>query len=262
MWKRKISWLTIWQPMLPFNSKIYAWVKDALLHVILPNTCYACRGDLPFRRKEPLCQHCAQAVKKVEGLYCKRCGKPLSGGGAHCYRCRGSKAKNFKCKIIRSALIFGPEVRSLVHAFKYAHQSYLACFLAEEMLRKWPSYPELAQADVVIPVPLHAKKYKKRGYNQSFLLAKFLGEKLSLPVEDKVLQRVKDTPSQTGFGRLGRIENMKEAFQCPSVQQIKGKIVLLIDDVTTTGATLEACAVALRNAGAKKVMAYTLARER
>ena len=246
--------------MLQFSFKIWVWIKEISLHILLPNTCFSCRVDLPFRYKKPLCPACG-AVKAVGNLFCQRCGKPLADGGAHCYQCRGSKAKGFTCKIIRSALVFGPEIRSIVHAFKYSGQSYLADFLAEEMAKKWVDYSELSEGNVLIPVPLHSKKYRKRGYNQSELLAKSLGEKLFISVDCNSLIRKKDTPSQTGFGRVERMENMKDAFDCIENQRVKGKTVILIDDVATTGATLEACAVALRKAGAKKVMAYTLARE-
>ena len=232
------------------------------MYVLLPRTCYACRRDLPFRAEGPLCASCAgQVCWAAEALYCLRCGKPLPEGGAHCFHCRGSKAKTFKCAVIRSAVVFGPQVRPLIHAFKYAHQTYLAHTLAGWMYQAWGKYEVLHAAQVLMPVPLYKAKYKKRGYNQSALLARELGRLLGLEADESSLIRLRNTPSQTGFGRQARFENMKEAFLCAAPQSVKGKVVLLIDDVATTGATLEACAAALKKAGAKKVMAYTLARE-
>jgi len=204
---------------------------------------------------------CQKAVQAVGPLYCLRCGKPLPDGGAHCYQCRGSKAADFKCKIIRSAVVFGPQIRELIHCFKYADQSYLADFLAEWMNKEWDKYPDLADAQLILPVPLYKKKQKQRGYNQSELLARVLAQKRNLPLDTTSLVRVRNTPSQTKFGREGRLENMTGAFRCVNESAVKGKIVLLIDDVATTGATLEGCAQALKTAGAKKVIAYTLARE-
>ena len=214
-----------------------------------------------WRAKEPLCPDCAAAVQTVGPLYCLRCGKPLPDGGAHCYQCRGSKARHFKCKIIRSAVVFGPPVRELVHAFKYADRPYLAPYLAGRMNEQWPHYVDLAEGEVVIPVPLHDKKYKQRGYNQSELLARELAHLRRLPVDTDSLIRSRNTPSQTQFGREGRLANMSGAFTCVNPPAVKGKVVLLIDDVATTGATLEGCAEALKSAGAKKIIAYTFARE-
>ena len=240
----------------------FSCVRDWLLHILLPRTCFACKKDLPFRWPAPLCRDCASRVRFVAGsLHCHRCGQPLADGGAHCAHCRGSKAKTFKCVCIRSAVVFGPQIRPLIHAFKYAHQTYLASFLAGYMARAWPSYEPLHAAQLIMPVPLHYSKYKKRGYNQSALLARALATQIALPVDETSLRRSRNTPSQTGFGRQARFKNMKDAFECVCPNNIKGKTILLLDDVATTGATLEACAVALKKAGAKQVMAYTLARE-
>lgn len=258
MWKRKIISPTVWGPILLSSSK-YVW--RGVLHVLLPRTCYACRRDVPFGWEAPLCAACRERVQTPGPLYCLRCGKPLPDGGAHCYQCRGSKAGKFSCKIIRSAVLFNPPMRALVHAFKYADRMQLAVYLAQYMAWQWDKYPDLHGAQLLLPVPLHAKKLKRRGYNQSALLARALGGILHLPEAEDVLVRVRNTPSQTGFGREGRLQNMRGAFACVRPEAVKGKTVLLIDDVATTGATLEGCAEALKAAGAKKVMAYTLARE-
>ena len=261
MYKPKITLPTIWRQTLQFSSKHWRAAGQRLLHWLLPNTCYSCKRDLPCGQSGPLCTECQEQVKEVGPLYCQRCGKPLPDGGAHCYQCRGSKAREFKCKIIRSAVVFGPQVRAVIHAWKYSGQTHWTAYLTALMRGSWPKYEELAQAQVLIPVPLHSKKFKKRGYNQSALLARELGRLQGLPVEEQALIRSRNTPSQTQFGRAGRLQNMSGAFACVNPASVKGKIILLIDDVATTGATFEGCAQALKEAGAKKVMAYTLARE-
>ncbi len=236
-------------------------VLEVALYVLLPRTCYACRRDLPLGAAGPLCQDCQAAVQHIGLRYCVSCGKPLPDGGAHCARCRREKKRSRKCALLRSAVVFGPQVRAVVHAFKYADQSYLASCLAQCMAQYWTAYPELARGQLLVPVPLHSRKLKARGYNQSELLARSLGKQLHLPVNTSCLVRVRNTPSQTTFGREGRLQNMLGAFAVTEPQLIKGKTLVLIDDVATTGATLEGCAAALRAAGAKEVMAYTLARE-
>ena len=254
-------WPTIYRRILSFNFKPLRNVWDGLLYVLLPNTCYSCKRDLHWQSKEPLCRECAAAIKPVGPLYCLRCGKPLSDGGAHCYQCRGSKAEHFKCKIIRSAMVFGPQARGVIHAFKYADQPYLSSYLAGWMNKEWDKYPDLKEAQLILPVPLYKKKQRQRGYNQSELLARELAKLRNLPLDTASLIRSRNTPSQTKLGREGRLQNMSGAFSCVSPAAVKGKIVLLIDDVATTGASLEGCAEALKAAGAKKVIAYTLARE-
>lgn len=122
-------------------------------------------------------------------------------------------------------------------------------------------YPELASAEIVMPVPLYPKRLRTRGYNQSALLAKWLSLGTGLAYDDASLVRRRDTRSQTTLGRQDRLFNMTGAFMCKNLSAVKGKVILLVDDVATTGATLEGCAAALKAAGAKKVFAYTFARE-
>lgn len=198
----------------------------------------------------------------VPGLHiCKRCGAVLKYGGAHCFACRGSKEREYKCRVIRSAFKFNASSRALVHALKYARADYLARYMGRQMAAHYKNYPELAEAEMVMPVPLFPKRNRARGYNQSELLTENFAPLVGLTVDTKSLVRVKNTISQTTLGRMGRLANMKGAFACKNPSAVKGKTVLLIDDVATTGATLEGCAVALKAAGAKKVMAYTFARE-
>lgn len=232
-----------------------------LLHFFLPRTCFACGGDLPWNAKEPLCASCSSRLTEPGPHICKRCGTVLKYGGAHCFACRGSKEREYKCRVIRSAFKFNPSSRALVHALKYARADYLARYMGEQMAAHYKNYPELAEAEMVVPVPLFPKRNRTRGYNQSELLAKNFAPRVGLTADTKSLVRIKNTVSQTTLGRMGRLANMKGAFACKNPAAVKGKTVLLIDDVATTGATLEGCAAALKAAGAKKVMAYTFARE-
>lgn len=261
MWKPKITWPITWRPILPFSSKLVRKAGGLLLHVLLPNTCYACCRDMAPGESAALCSECEAAVRTVGPRCCARCGKPLPDGGAHCRSCRRARAQRGKCALIRSAVVFGPQIRPVIHAFKYADARHLSAYLSGWMARQWKEYPELAQAQVMMPVPLHRKKLRARGYNQSSLLARSLAEAVCVAVDETSLVRTRNTPSQTGFGREGRLQNMSGAFACVDPAAVKGKVVLLVDDVATTGATLEGCAQTLRAAGAKKVMAYTLARE-
>lgn len=157
--------------------------------------------------------------------------------------------------------MFNASSRGLVHALKYGGADYLAREMGNLMAARFCTYPELAAAEIVMPVPLFPKRRRKRGYNQSALLARWLAAGTGLSYDDVSLTRTRDTVSQTTLGRRGRLANMTGAFACKNPDAVKGKVILLVDDVATTGATLEGCAVALKAAGAKKVFAYTFARE-
>ena len=242
-------------------NQIFHLGKRYLLHFFFPKTCFCCGCDLSAREEGLLCKTCRDQLRKPGPHICKRCGVALRSGGAHCYACRGSKAKQYKCKIIRSAFVFNASSRALVHALKYQQADYTAVYMGKQMMKQFSTYPELATADLIIPVPLHPKRKRRRGYNQSELLAKAFAKELGIGADTCSLVRTRDTLSQTKLGRKGRLENMVGAFRCVRPGNVKGKTVLLIDDVATTGATLEGCAVALKQAGAKQVLAYTFARE-
>ncbi len=250
--------------MLRFNSNLLSFLRKAgkcFLHVWFPRVCFACQTDLPYDESQPLCAACRQQLTLPGPLICQRCGVELKSGGAHCFSCRGSKGEQFKCKCIRSAFVFNNSSRALVHALKYQGADYVASFMGQEMARCYARLPELSSAQVVVPVPLYPKRRRKRGYNQSELLARAFAAQTGLVLDTQCLIRTRDTCSQTQLGRRERLENMNGAFVCVTPQTINKKIVLLIDDVATTGATLEGCARALRQAGAKRVLAYTFARE-
>lgn len=240
-------------------KRLFVQTGKYILHILFPKTCFSCGADLPFGEDFPLCAACFSQIQYPGPLICRRCGTVLPAGGAHCARCRGSKAKTFKCSVIRSAWLFGPQTQALIHAFKYQGYSFLADFLGERMAQEFIKYPELTPIDWVVPVPLHPKKRRVRGYNQSQLLAESFCKRTGLLLRGEVLLRQRDTLSQARLKRAERLTNMAGAFA--ALPEVKGKRILLIDDVATTGATLEGCAVALKQAGAKQVTAFTLARE-
>ena len=236
-------------------------IYKAIDHFFFPQVCVCCGADVPWKLDTPLCPTCEEKLTPLGPLICQRCGRVLPSGGAHCFACRGSKAKNYKCKIIRSAFVFNSPVRSLVHALKYRNHIALATYMGHRMAERFSTYAELAEVNYVVPVPLFAKRLRKRGFNQSEFLARAFAKSAGLPLDPLCLVRGRDTGSQTKLGRKARLENLKDAFVCVAPDKIKGKTILLIDDVCTTSATLEACAVALKKAGAKNVFGFTFGRE-
>lgn len=143
----------------------------------------------------------------------------------------------------------GTSVQNLLHQLKYRGKTELGELLGKMIGEKLLASAQFKGIDIVIPVPLHPRKLSQRGYNQSQYIAIGIAQILGCKVDDKILLKVKETASQTNKGRLSRNENMQDVFQIIEAFDLAGKHVLLIDDIITTGATIEACGVELWKAG-------------
>jgi ComF family protein len=148
----------------------------------------------------------------------------------------------------------------MVLRLKFGGRAELARPLGRLMADLWRGEPRLGPVDGVLPVPLHWVRERRRGYNQALLLAKDFGRRTETPLWDGVLRRKRSTKPQTELGRESRRANVEGAFEVKRPERVRGKSLLLVDDVCTTGATLEACARALKAAGARRVGALTAAR--
>ena len=180
-------------------------ILDKILSFFLPRTCFCCGADLTT--KHLLCPDCLGKVEEVKGLICVRCGVPLNYGGQYCYNCRGSKAAKYKCSFIRSALKFNEQTRALIHAFKYEKYLNIVPFLAEVMYKTYRNNPEFLEAEFLVPVPIHRKRQRKRGFNQAEVLAMHLSKLCGIPVLN-ALVRTKNTASQKKLTRSERKENI------------------------------------------------------
>ena len=198
------------------------------------------------------CSACRHAVPLVLPPVCPRCGRPQPRVEP-CARCA---AHPLQIAGIRSVALFEGTLRKAIHEFKYRYVRELAVPLGDLLVAAWPGL--LLPVDVILPVPLHARRSRARGYNQAALLAERFGRELGIPVVDDALIRHRNTPSQTRLDAAGRRRNVSGAFSCKS-SSVAGRRVLLIDDVCTTGSTVEACGVALQAGGAQSVWALTLA---
>lgn len=159
-----------------------------------------------------------------------------------------------------SAAQFASPLREGIHRFKYESQPQLAEAFAARMRAIWDAGDRSAEAaDVIVPVPLHASRLRERGFNQSLLLARHIGERAGIPTTPQALQRVRATQQQAQLDAQGRQANVRGAFVARS-ELVTGKAIALVDDVFTTGATLMECASVLYQSGARRVIALTLAR--
>ena len=159
----------------------------------------------------------------------------------------------------RSCFAFDGPIREVLHSFKYGDRLDLLRFLAAELSAEAAL---LGPVDLIVPVPLHPRRLRARGFNQSALIARRLSRLMQTPAKLDAIARVRDIPPQVGLERAARIENVKGAFEVPArfEEAIRGARALVVDDVMTTGATLHACAAALKRAGAGEVVAATVAR--
>lgn len=220
------------------------------LDILLPQTCMCCG-----REGYVICPSCRSRLPQVKPPLCLRCGLPLAGGNSS-HDCH---SQNFVINGIRSVYTFEGILRQAIHAFKYNNLRTLSRPLSLSMA-EYLNTGAIA-FEVLVPVPLHASRLKQRGYNQSLLLAKEVGRLCGVAVETQWLQRRINTPPQVKTRNTReRYQNMQGAFTCHAAD-LTGQKILLIDDVATTGATLNACAVALRQAHADSVWGLTLARE-
>lgn len=177
--------------------------------------------------------------------------------GWRCGRCRRGIHQFDLC---RSYGLYEHPLREIVHRFKYAKRSRLGKRLAPLLFAAWQRFPELQSADLIVPLPLHRQRERERGFNQSKILAQYLSRLARRPFEARVLKRTRNTPSQTGLSIRQRRLNVAGAFHVRRPEVLWGKTCLVIDDVFTTGATLNEVAKTLKASGAGRVFVLTLAR--
>lgn len=221
---------------------------EDLLHLFYPQICAAC--------SRPLLQH-------EKGL-CSRCKRQLPRTDFHLWK--GNPAERLfygrlDLAAITSAFFFiqGGGVQQLLHRIKYQGKTEIAQQLGQRWGQLIKNVSEFSACQGIVPVPLHPKKLKKRGFNQSKAIALGLAEALGRPVLDSTLQRVQNSQTQTKLNPLERWNNVENAFVLNKGSQVLGKHILLVDDVLTTGATIEAAAKTLLLGKAKSVSVFTLA---
>ncbi|KPK47926.1 MAG: hypothetical protein AMJ77_01650 [Dehalococcoidia bacterium SM23_28_2] len=227
-----------------------ARVGQAVLDVLFPARCVGCGAFGSF-----LCQACQAELPSARPPRCPICWQPQRQG-ALCGRCREERPA---FQGARSLYLYEGAARETVHALKYNHLSALAKPMAQLMAPCLEA--EAIEAEVVMAVPLYGRRQRLRGYNQSALLARELSRLCGLPLAGRGLARRRNTPPQARSAEAEeRRRNVADAFIADR-RRVEGRRILLIDDVMTTGATLDACARALRQAGAVSVWALTFARE-
>ncbi len=228
-------------------------VRD-LLDFLLPLRCAGCDREPPSERG--FCGGCEQGLAEASLPRCSTCGEPFAHAGRDhpCLRCVREPPP---FRMARAPLIYGGPLADAIRRMKYANRPDLAGSLAPLLADEARALPEV---DVVVPVPLAWRKLFSRGYNQSALLARSVAQGLRLPMDTGVLRRIGDAGPLAGRARTARREAVRGAFVVRHPERVRGKRILLVDDVLTTGATAAAASRVLCRAGARSVVVLTLAR--
>jgi ComF family protein len=229
-----------------------------ILDTLLPPNCLAC--DTPVADDGLFCLACFRLANFISAPMCAQCGVPLphgaaAGQGGACGRCEAAPPEFGSA---RAALRYDETAQRVILPFKYADRPEMARGLARLMLR--PGARLLRTAEVLVPVPLHVARLRMRRYNQAALLALELGRLARVPCIPDALVRQKATAPLARMGLTARQAELLDAITVRAPVQVAGKQILLIDDVMTSGTTADACAAALRRAGASRVDVLTAAR--
>lgn len=232
------------------SHRIGQWMESLLKTLFEGNTCVSCGADL--YSTEHFCEHCLDELPFNAGYVCSKCGRAIKEDYPVCLECKADMPSYDEA---RSAFRYEGEMIRLIRKFKTGGK-YLAEVFADSMLRFVHS--DFSDADCLVYVPMTESAEKKRGYNQSRLLAEKISEKTKLPIKD-ALQKTRETAAQKELTRRERVQNLRGSFHLTARKIFQGKKVILIDDVMTTGATSSEIARVLRGAGAKKIWLLTIA---
>lgn len=228
---------------------------DMLLQWFYPPRCILCGKLIKIGEQSRMCAACENTISWKEGTVCQKCGCNLYTNATYCERCQKA---NFVFE--KGVAVFSySDVRDSIAHFKFHYWKRDAIPLGKIMGDYLLTYyPELAkQTELLIPVPMHQKKQKLRGFNQSELLTKVIAQRIKKPYTN-TLKRIKETIPQSQLNPEERKQNLQGAFAVENAEEIKGKTILLIDDIFTTGTTINECAKVLYKDGANKVLFYGL----
>ena len=222
---------------------------EEMFRLLYPKRCPICQVILT-KRSEQICSVCRKKTVPLREPVCKKCGKPVMDAQQElCPDCYGKI--HFFTKG-RAVFLYEKEIKQSVYRFKFQNKREYGEFYSSEMARLFGKEILAWKPDALIPIPMYRRKQRRRGYNQAEVLARGLGEKLSIPVNTTYLKRIKKTIPQSELVKKEREINLKNAFKT-SKNEVKLKKVLLIDDIYTTGVTMDEAAKALLCDGVKEV---------
>jgi ComF family protein len=226
---------------------------DFICELLFPNRCIVCNQIIHFREKKFFCNSCSDILKRIHGKRCIRCSKLIKFGDL-CNDCTSKKIffdKNF------SLFAYDGLIQNIINKFKFQDHPYIGKVLGEVMASHINLFEDM-RFDFIVPIPIHMFRRRKRGFNQSEIISSAISKALSLPIKSKSLIRVKNTKPQWRLNPDERANNLIGAFKA-NKSLVEGKNIFLIDDIFTTGTTINKCAEVLKTSGASSVCSYTFA---
>ena len=232
-------------------------LKEFLLNIISPPRCLSCNTGMPANTTAMFCYECSKSYQLNDGTVCQICGKPINENRDNtCAHCKSEKIYYIKNV---SRYKYKGCIKNSIQNMKFKQRewiSYKFGYALAKTVQK--EYPDI-KFDLVIAVPMSALSELLRGFNQSFEIADIVSKSIHTPLRSNILMKKPGLKTQSGLNRKERIENVKNAFYVKNSKHIEDKTILLIDDVFTTGSTINACAKALKKNGALAVYSATLA---
>lgn len=223
------------------------------MSVLFPNgyKCLVCGKEIDSDKKISICDKCFNKLPKIKGKTCEICGEPVTSDSKVCVHCKKELPVFTKCF---APYVYCDEIENLVQGLKYRGKIYYARTISTLMLNCF--LEQNIDIDVVVPVPMNLRREYERGFNQAELLMVAFSD-VGYKTDSKILARSRNTASQTHLNKTQRKANVSDAFVVTNKSKVKGKNILIVDDVYTTGATMNAIAKVLKEAGAKNVYGVT-----
>ncbi len=218
--------------------------------VLFPKKCIVCHKVLAKTTTCEMCKECRRTVTKITEPRCKRCSRPVPHMEVEL--CEDCRQRTFQVKKGVALYSYDSNMRKAIQNFKYEGELAGGKYFAGEMVRSYGAWIRKLAPDAIIPVPIHKNRRRFRGFNQAEYMAEIVGKELGIPVPKTYLIRTEDTMPQKNLDVRERVANLRKGFAVRATDQIYDT-VLLVDDIYTTGATLEACAIALGEAGVTQI---------
>jgi ComF family protein len=232
-------------------------VLEVASSLVFPPECETCKAVLPPLPAVGICAKCESEIRPIAPPHCPICGRTLKGAGPRCVECLESV---FHFDRAYACAPYEGQMKEFLHTYKFGGRKYLAHFFIRLMSRFFDGHLKSAEYDTMLPMPLDAEKFRERGFNQSALISAALAKRLGLPHEPALLKRYGSTSPQSLLPKEARKLNVAGRFFVKDASALRGKRVLLIDDILTTGSTASEAARTLKEAGARHVTVLACAR--
>jgi len=231
---------------------------SAAFQFFLPPQCLCC-GKFLEEGQQGFCSNCLSEIRWIEPPFCSICGTPFISAEIENHPCGACLIHRKYFTMARALAAFEGSLQEAIHRWKYEGKTHLTPFFAEWMAEGLNRYWGLDSLDLLIPVPLHPQRLRERGFNQALLLTRELSRRTGIRYLQTILKKKKPTLPQANLSGVEREKGLKGVFDVTGKEELLGKSILLVDDVYTTGATVDECSKVLLKGGAEKVSVLTLA---